>query len=594
MTENSARMSLSKRPPKGNSRPPISQAKRHSLQSAESITKFGKLARFSSQPRLRKDDIGGSLTSLRLEGSKKSSSLAQLGPLKKSGKTLSASNLAAVSDTNLSIKAAVPPRSYDKPNTSFSTRKQEFESTVQRYYYQLTCGCGNESCRNKFCYSSRDGKKFSEDIAGIVSIELASSNKRYFCTNEKNMLALPANVFEGEPDKPRPFLHWFFSTSPFKTLFQLPCKIKRDSETGLNASSAIDVQSKVTSKSLSNMNNKSMVTQQALDMQPATASRNGLSQIDSSQVEQNTLIDSWENLSAQECKTTSITKTSNNQAEGYNLDLEFSKSNLSGNLVAESELVVADLFGSDSSLNDVIDIEMFEKECALEMSSGYIQEFSLTHLTLPMLKSSIENYKDCRDSAFLVNTIRTVFSMPEALNDSFRKDIHYETSEIWERLDVASVQKSYAILLSLEPREIFTLPLHNAMEIHVSSLESTVIHQDEVNQLVILMENPLLPDSPALLRKLAKVLDNLSSEAHCALVCIFAQYDYQSFTRLLKVGLKILNNNNNNTSKNKFIHVLFKEDITRALDYFFSIWFRLRTRLDLLDFCETSFIFLFI
>ena len=410
------------------------------------------------------------------------------------------------------------------------------------------------------------------------------------------MLALPANVFEGEPDKPRPFLHWFFSTSPFKTLFQLPCKIKRDSETGLNASSAIDVQSKVTSKSLSNMNNKSMVTQQALDMQPATASHNGLSQIDSSQVEQNTLIDSWENLSAQECKITSITKTSNNQAEGYNLDLEFSKSNLSGNLVAESELVVADLFGSDSSLNDVIDIEIFEKECALEMSSGYIQEFSLTHFTLPMLKSSIENYKDCRDSAFLVNTIRTVFSMPEALNDSFRKDIHYETSEIWERLDVASVQKSYAILLSLEPREIFTLPLHNAMEIHVSSLESTVIHQDEVNQLVILMENPLLPDSPALLRKLAKVLDNLSSEAHCALVCIFAQYDCQSFTRLLKVGLKILNNNNNNNnnSKNKFIHVLFKEDITRDLDYFFSIWSRLRTRLDLLDFCETSFIFLFI
>ena len=127
-------------PPKGQI--PEGMSKRHSLQATEPITNW-RLTRHSSQPKLLKNDIGGSVTNLRRESLRKSSSLAQLQnfrSLKDSGKTLSASNLAAVSDSNLSIKEAVPPRSYDKPNTTFSTRKKEFGSIVQRYYYQLTNG----------------------------------------------------------------------------------------------------------------------------------------------------------------------------------------------------------------------------------------------------------------------------------------------------------------------------------------------------------------------------------------------------------------------------------------------------------------------
>ena len=176
------------KPPKGQAL--TLQGKRHSLQSSESIMKFRQLTRHSSQPRLLKDDISGSVTNLRLQTLEKSSSFSQLQnfrPLKESGKTLSASNLAAVSDSNLSIKEAVPPRSYDKPNTTFSTRKMEFRNLVQRYYHQLTNGCGSKTCRNKFCFSSKDGTKFSKK--GLIgAFKIRATNQQ---TQTKTLFERP-------------------------------------------------------------------------------------------------------------------------------------------------------------------------------------------------------------------------------------------------------------------------------------------------------------------------------------------------------------------------------------------------------------------
>lgn len=519
LSKNAVSVDVYLRPPKGQSL----ALKRHSLQSAESIVKFRQLTRHSSQPKLLKDGSNGSATEVLRRENLKSSSLAQLHnfrPLKESGKTLSASNLAAVSDSNLSIKEAVPPRSYDKPNTTFSTRKMEFRGIVQRYYHQLTNGCGNETCRNKFCFSSKDGRKFSQDIAAILSIELASTNKQYFCNSVKTMMALPANVFEGDPDKPRPFLHCLFSTSPFKTLFEVPDSMNAGSEPCLSQSQ-VNIEGK-------NKNNYPETASVA-------ASANEWSTIDKSEAKQNSLFDSWENLDTKRIKPSS----SSGQISNYSkTDMEFSKFNLTGNLVTEDEFQfdVEDFCESDSSLNEIMDIEEFEKECALEMSSGYVQEFSLTHFTLPMLESSVENYKDCKDSSFLVNTIRTVFTSPEALNESFRKDTQFETND----LDVRSVQEAYSILVNLEPSDIFTVALHNAMEIHISSLENVVIQPGKVNQLVIVMENPLLANSPSLLRKLSRVLIGLSAEAQLNLICILAQYNQQSFLRLLKVSNKCI------------------------------------------------------
>lgn len=46
-----------------------------------------------------------------------------------------------------------------------------------RYYYQLTEGCRRTECRNKFCRSSEDAIRMTPDVAAIISIQLASSQR---------------------------------------------------------------------------------------------------------------------------------------------------------------------------------------------------------------------------------------------------------------------------------------------------------------------------------------------------------------------------------------------------------------------------------
>lgn len=56
------------------------------------------------------------------------------------------------------------------------------------------------------------------------------------------------------------------------------------------------------------------------------------------------------------------------------MDVEFFKVNLFGNLVNDYVFfgMLVELFGLNSLLNDIIDLEEFEKECVFEMFLGYI------------------------------------------------------------------------------------------------------------------------------------------------------------------------------------------------------------------------------
>ena len=501
---------VSTRPPKI----PMAHSKRHSLQSGDSITKFHKLKKHASQPKLRRDVLSGSLTSLNLDSSKKYSSLAQINSLKASAKTLSASNLAAISDSNLSLKEAMPLRSYDQPNSSFSEIKSHFEDLVKCYYHQLTKGCGDEDCKNKFCFSNKDGVRFTSDVAGVMSIELATRSKQYVCIKKSQKHGpLPANLFDGEPDKARPFLHCMFSTTPFKTLFQ-PCPPRKNSAVGWNLSTH------------QNDSKRKMIEIQV----------NGSSDILNSKTETNDSgkLHTTERSDKRGTSVSSFEVKDEPIRHVFTLDTEFSKVNLSGNLMNEHSLpgMPPELFSSNSSLNDIIDLEEFEKECALEMSSGHvIQEFSLTHLTLPMLKSSIENYEQCKDPAFLINTIRTVFTSSEALNDSFRT----AKGEAHDSLDVLAVREAYKLLLDLEPKDMFIQALLNSLEIHLAALSSMILNPDEVVQLVILIENPLVQESQALLRKLCQVLSDLPTDSRQALIGVFSSFDVDSFKHLIQV-----------------------------------------------------------
>lgn len=503
-------VSTSSRPPKI----PMARSKRHSLQSGDSITKFHKLKKHASQPKLRRDVLSGSLTSLNLDSSKKYSSLAQINSLKTSAKTLSASNLAAISDSNLSLKEAMPLRSYDQPNSSFSETKSHFEDLVKCYYHQLTKGCGDEDCKNKFCFSNKDGVRFTSDVAGVMSIELATRSKQYVCIQKcQKHGPLPANLFDGEPDKARPFLHCMFSTTPFKTLFQ-PCPSRKNSAADWNLSTH------------QNDSKRKMIEIHV----------NRSSDILNSKTETNHSgkLPTTERSDKRGTSVSSLEVKDEPTRHVFTLDTEFSKVNLSGNLMNEHSLpgMPPELFSSNSSLNDIIDLEEFEKECALEMSSGHIiQEFSLTHLTLPMLESSVENYEQCKDPAFLINTIRTVFTSSEALNDSFRT----AKGEAHDSLDVPAVREAYKLLLDLEPKDMFIQALLNSLEIHLAALSSMILNPDEVAQLVILIENPLVQESQALLRKLCQVLSDLPTDSRQALIGIFLSFNVDSFKHLLQV-----------------------------------------------------------
>ena len=496
------------RPPKL----PISHSKRHSLQSTESIAKFHKLKKHSSQPKLRKDLLSGSLTSLNFDSSKKYSSLAQISSLKASAKTLSASNLAAISDSNLSLKEAVPMRGYDEPNSSFSEIKGHFEDLVKCYYYQLTKGCGKRDCKNKFCFSSQDGIRLAPDVAGVMSIELATRSKQFVCVSQSVKHGpLPSNLFYEEPNKRRPFLHCMFSTSPFKTLFQ-PSPLRKKS---LSSHSHLQLLNEGKQKILGN---------HATGLSSILTSENAVNNVDGCGTRATNL-------------PLPLEVKDEPKRHVFALDSEFSKLNLSGNLMNDHSLMgmPAELLNSNSSLNDITDLEEFEKECALEMSSGHmIHEFSLTHLTLPMLESSVKNYKQCKDPAFLINTIRTVFTSSQALNDSFR------CSKVGtcDSLDVPAIRKAYKLLLNLEPRDIFSKALFNALEIHLASLCSVVVNPDEVAQLVILLENPLVQESQPILRKLCQVLSRLPKDSQQAMIGLLSSYDRDSFKHLVQVKYK--------------------------------------------------------
>ncbi|KAG0248114.1 hypothetical protein BG011_000513, partial [Mortierella polycephala] len=76
--------------------------------------------------------------------------------------------------------------------------KRNFERNVQRYYYQLTVGCQLSSCTNKLCRSSKSSPRMTKDAAAILSIQLATRPRLFFCRN------CPLDPGIHVPDSPLP------------------------------------------------------------------------------------------------------------------------------------------------------------------------------------------------------------------------------------------------------------------------------------------------------------------------------------------------------------------------------------------------------
>ena len=557
---------------KVSSKPPLAATnvllkKRHSLHAVEPLKRLDHLARRGSHELIRKEE-SSSWGNLRLLDSKgRSASLAQL---KTSGRTLSASNLAALSDSNLSIQVALPQRSYEYSGSESNLAKQSFEVVVKRYYEQLTVGCGNAKCWNKFCASNGSVAKLNLRLASFVSIELATLGKEYFCkesmqkvrtplndlslTNEPKPVSLPNEqklasldnehepvllsnehkpgllINEHKPDlvtnehkpvslanepkpvsltceqKPVSFLHKFFSSSPFKFLFS--------NESSLKASK------KQRSGSLRDVRRTLTISGSESSLKLNTTKNDGEKQ-----------------------KSVTLKSHVNTMLDSTKKGVLYDKSQSPTLIDRQNDIESVDV-------DDAV-LEEFEEQCVLEMSSSNLRELSLTHLTLPMLETSVENYRQCGDASFIVNTIRTVFSSPEALNDSFRRILttnelqsskqnnasFVRTSPTSERreLDLSAVRNAYKLLLDLEPKETFVQPLQNSAEIHLKTLQTCKVQPSEVFQLVILMENPLVLNNNDLLQTFCSVVANLETRTRDSFVEVLVEYDRMSFQRVLKV-----------------------------------------------------------
>lgn len=560
----------------------------------------------TSQPKLvsqsnRRKSIENILSSQGL----RRNSLALVHDLKRN---LSASNLAAFSDTNLSLRKAVPVRSYDTPDSSSSIAKHFFEQRTKRYFYQITEGCGSSHCKNSFCKFSTNPLSVSQDMAAIVSIQLASLQRNYFCTSDSFVSrALPVGVFQSKTqDKGKGFLQTLYSTSPFASLFKETQYLSNPQPSGKENKVAINAGSKppsgrltlVSKGSQTNLKRDTPPLKLKFDPQHAPGPplmRSGSIQDLSSSGDsimwpelrsesihmkgsgnQSTFDDSlsdrgraWSGSSKGDLESTSHSACDSSELDrgdpgfGAPSHLRRSSSSLGGStsgLRSSSHLSFGSGHGQDSypilnpntppftpspvppptprrllseqeALEETDDLRAFERSLSMEVAVDGDTEFSLTHLTLPMLQSAVDQYVQCGDNSFLLNTIRTVFTSSDALNLSFKVD-----DSCLSPLDMSATRHAYKLLKDLRPLDIFLSVMTNAIEILLMNLKREKLEADEISQLFILMENFLLEENHNLLLMLSQVLaHSLSDGAKNAFIHFLSAYSKENFLQLLSV-----------------------------------------------------------
>ncbi|XP_033122180.1 ubiquitin-protein ligase E3A-like [Anneissia japonica] len=525
-----------------------------------------KLGRHQSQPKLSRDEGGGSLSNLLIQRGR-SNSITQLDSFKK---TLSASNLAALSDSNLSITKALPFKSYDKPNTASSIIKDYWQQLVKRYFFQITEGCGNEHCKNKFCASSKDCLHvLNKGNAVIISIQLAAHQKQYICISEKLIgRCLPKDALQPEEDQPTPFLYSLYSCTPFASLFvdkgepeSLSCEDWPD--TSIKASSFDNIMSTSKKKDYKTIGQQNCmrVSQSLADSEQLVSRKYCVSQysstvkndesrlnqlrslsIDLSKVGGGAIANvqsavgsdhrhhSYNSLPALRSVSGSLLSAGSchNSSSNSGLSLH-SHSSVNSHSLSNTLPFTPSPIPSHEALTETDDLVAFERSLSREMSLETPSEFSLTHLTLEMLKAPVDHYKQCSDPSFLINTIRTVFTSSDALNSSFL----LKEDDICSGVDLEAVDRAYDLLLNLYPPDVFQSTMNNSLEILMSSIHPASIQSSEINQFQILLASPLFVGSHELLRKLCAILGALCKSAKRAIVRVLSCYDKKTFQKLI-------------------------------------------------------------
>ncbi|XP_074656384.1 putative E3 ubiquitin-protein ligase HERC3 isoform X2 [Tubulanus polymorphus] len=428
--------------------------------------------------------------------------------------TLSASNLAALSDSNLSLTEAQPGRPYNAPFTATYIAKYQFEKNVRQYYLQLTEGCHKETCSNRFCASSPDCVSTSQSLALVMSLVLASSQNQYYkCLSS----SVDQPLKKSENDH-KSFIETLLNTTPFRTMYTVP-----------------------------NLDNLFKVAHRAIHDHSHTLSI-------SEHRGTTSLTSSLENLALQG-RRTSASESEGSTFKKLSRQLSNSVGNLNQwstemNSIHGVDITLNNIPMSESchssltSLSDVASIcfdinddlgsELHESGRSLTSECGSldgVQQLSLTHLTVPMLKAALAKYDETLDPSFIQNTIRTVFTSSDSLNDSFRIDEHFSNSP--NNLDIKAVKIAYDLLLNHFDRDIYKTILMNSIELHLSSLVPQNIEPEDIAQLIILMECPSFKRklNHALRQKFCSIVSLLSAASREEFCKYLLNYDQDSFER---------------------------------------------------------------
>lgn len=81
-------------------------------------------------------------------------------------------------------------------------KREVAKAQIQKYFYQLTVGCGkvNGSCKSKYCASNAENEKYTPNQAAIKAIFLYTKDEKLCDQNTKQPMDESGN--EQMPNKP--------------------------------------------------------------------------------------------------------------------------------------------------------------------------------------------------------------------------------------------------------------------------------------------------------------------------------------------------------------------------------------------------------
>lgn len=454
-----------------------------------------------------------------LERSNSLSSLSNVIEAKLSTKSLSASNLLALSDSNLSIQEAKPKRFYDLPANNWAKQKSEYVAHAHMYFHQLTEGCGKEECRNLFCKSCQSNvmERFlhESNIAAVLSMELAKSRHKHLCKACRNRGKVFPEEILMDNEGNLPFLCSVSKMSPFKNLFQqsplISSRFSDEIVVSHRSVSQGDVRLSTINKKPSKDDFICSVSHLAGALSSGISSFLGFPQGPKIMLPGATF-DEHDNGNS---NGSYARKTCTSQSKG--------------------------VFGSENYISDDLDeLKDFENAVASEITNSpyptSTNEFSLTHLTLEMVDHILEDFLECGDSSFILNTFRTVFSSSESLNLSFiDNNMHYASEINDKEVDLAELRLSFEKIQSCDNGSFMSTIL-DSVRVLCSELSNDSKSIEVTNQLIIILELPGFFDTE-LAYMLIDILKSLPPVGKRSFVKSLSKYDALGFQKNLKVIL---------------------------------------------------------